>query len=437
MTKNLLLFVICMMSLITRAQSFFGSQYDNYAGIYSVLNNPANIADSRFRTDVNIASASVFAGSDYYAVKFGDVLSDSDFENYAKKTPMNSNNLYTNVDVLGPSFQMNINDISAIGFFTRVRGIGHISDIDGIFLEEIESDVDQDFNVDNQNFSLATNTWYEVGLSYARVLWDNDRHFLKGGISVKYVGGIYSGYVKARNLSISYDYTGLDITNTTTTSGVIETGNISSLENFDDPEVNGGSGFGTDIGFTYEFRTNESNANVSKGFNKYLVKFGLSVTDIGGIKFKEGEQVVYEADATYTDAEYAINDDFDTYYTRISENKSFNVSLPTALHANVDWNIHNKFYLNFNTDLNMNKETKANSNYVKNTASLTPRFESKWFSVYLPLSIVQDAGFLSGFGFRAGPLTVGSGSVFNGVFGYTNAIDVHVGLKVPVFQSTK
>ncbi len=433
MSKNLFLFVTFILSLTIQSQSFFGSQYDNYAGIYSVLNNPANIVDSPFRTDINISSASLFAGSDYYAVKLGDVLNNSDFEDYAKKTPTNSNNFYTNVDILGPSFQMNINDKSAIGFFTRARGIGHASDIDGVFFEKIQDDVEQDFNVDNQNFSLATNSWFEIGLSYARILLNNEKHFLKGGISVKYIGGIYSGYIKARNLSISYDYTGLEITNTTTTSGEIETGNISSLESFDDPIENTGSGFGTDIGFTYELRTNGSNTN----FNKYLLKFGLSVTDIGSVKFKDGEKVLYEADASYTDAEYAINDDFDTYYTRISESRSFNVSLPTALHLNADWNVYEKYYLNFNTDLNMNKETKPNSNYIKNTTSLTPRYESKWFSIYLPLSIVQDSGFLSGFGFRAGPVTVGSGSVFNGLFGYTNAIDVHVGLKIPIYQSTK
>ncbi|WP_130733569.1 DUF5723 family protein [Flavobacterium sp. J27] len=437
MCKRLILIVICLFSIIGQSQSFFGSQYDNYAGIYSVINNPANIADSRFKTDVNIASGSFFAGSDYYAVKLGDALQHSDFEDYARKTPTNNNNFYTNVDLMGPSFQMNLNDISAIAFFSRVRGIGHVSEIDGLFLEKIQDDVEQDFNVSNQNFSIATNAWFEVGLSYARVLFNNEKHFLKGGISAKYIGGIYSGYIKARNLSIDYDYTGLEITNTTTTSGEIETGNVSSLENFDDPVENYGNGFGTDIGFTYEFRTNSTNISAAQGVNKYLLKIGLSVTDIGSVSFKEGEQVVYEANASYTDAEYAINDNFDAYYTRISESKSFKVSLPTALHLNADWNVYQKYYFNLNTDFNLNKQTKPNANYIKNTISMTPRYESKWLSIYLPFSIVEDTGFLSGFGFRAGPLTVGSGSVFNGLFGYTNAIDVHIGLKVPLYKSSK
>ena len=85
----------------------------------------------------------------------------------------------------------------------------------------------------------------------------------------------------------------------------------------------------------------------------------------------------------------------------------------------------------------MNKETKPNSNYIKNTFSMIPRYETRWFSIYLPFSVVEDSGFLSGFGFRAGPITLGSGSLFNGLFGYSNAVDVHLGIKIPLYHNDK
>lgn len=439
MSKKWFLFVFFISNVVLYSQSFLGSQYDNYAGIYNVLNNPANIVDSRYRTDVNLIAASGFGNTDYYAVKLGDIINDrSNFEDYAKRSPSNSNSFYLNTDILGPSFQMNINDNNAIALFTRARGIGHITEIDGIYLEDLQDEVDQSYNVNNQNFSIASNAWFEIGASYATILLNKEQHFLKGGISVKYLGGIYSGYAKGRNLTVNYDYTGIPLTSTTTINGQIETGNLQSLNDFDSPIENSGSGFGTDIGFTYELRTTESNSDASKGANKYLLKFGLAVTDIGAIQFKEGKRVVYQADnVTFTDAEYAINDDLDTYFTTVSENKSFKMSLPTALHLNADWNMYNKFYLNFNMDLNMNKETKPNSNYIKNVSTLTPRYESKWVSVYLPFSVVENSGFQSGFGFRAGPLTVGSGSIVSGLFGYTKALDVHVGLRIPIYQSSK
>lgn len=414
------------------SQSFFGSQYDNYSGVNTVISNPANIVGSRFRTDINLASGSLFVGNDYYTVKLGDLFkNDYSFEKNANTNPKPNNNLYSNIDVLGPSFMMNLGEKNAIAVFTRVRAITHVTEISGLFLNQIQDEVTQDFSFNNQNFSMASNAWIEYGASFARILKDNEVYSLKGGISLKYLGGIHSGYVKARNLSVSYDYTGLDITNRTTTTGNIETGNIRSLENFDDPLNNSGVGFGMDLGFTYELKSRVTDTD------DYLLKIGLSLTDLGSIKFKDGEKVLYDANASYTDAEYAINDDFDSYYTRISENKSFNVSLPTALHLNADWNFHKKLYLNFNTDLNVADIKKENSNFVNNTVSLTPRYETKWLSIYAPLSMIQYSGFQAGFGFRAGPLFIGSGSIVSAMFGEIDAIDVHVGLKIPIYKGNK
>jgi hypothetical protein len=53
------------------------------------------------------------------------------------------------------------------------------------------------------------------------------------------------------------------------------------------------------------------------------------------------------------------------------------------------------------------------------------------------MSVLQYSGFQTGFGFRVGPLTVGSGSVITGLLGDSKAIDVHVGLRVPIYQKTK
>jgi hypothetical protein len=108
--------------------------------------------------------------------------------------------------------------------------------------------------------------------------------------------------------------------------------------------------------------------------------------------------------------------------------------LPTALRTNIDWNMSNKLFLNINSELSLVKNTNSNSNYIANNVSVTPRFESKWLSVYLPFSYVKYSGLQSGFGLRMGPLFVGSGSVVNGLLGKTKAIDVNFGLKIPIFQ---
>jgi hypothetical protein len=56
------------------------------------------------------------------------------------------------------------------------------------------------------------------------------------------------------------------------------------------------------------------------------------------------------------------------------------IVLPTVLHADVDWNVHNKFYLNVNGDLGIVDKKELNQNSIANRVGVTPRFESKWFS---------------------------------------------------------
>jgi len=76
-----------------------------------------------------------------------------------------------------------------------------------------------------------------------------------------------------------------------------------------------------------------------------------------------------------------------------------------------------------------------NASRISNTVSLTPRFESKWFSLYLPLSMVENNGFQIGTGLRAGPLYIGSGSILSALTSdNSKGADVYAGIKIPIYQ---
>jgi outer membrane protein OmpA-like peptidoglycan-associated protein len=444
--KSKLLIAIAIFSIsYANAQSYFGYLNDNYAGVHSVLNNPANIVDSRYRADINLFSFSALATNDYYGVKFFDILkSDYNFEKDAKQYPTNSNNFLLNFDVLGPSFMFNLNKKSSIALFTRVRGISHLSNINGSTLNDVQDGNNASYQVNNQNFSIASNSWGELGLSYARILMDKGQHFLKGGFSAKYLVGVYSGYAKANNINMAFNYTGNSNTSTYTSSGSLEVGNLTSLDNFDDPTDNIGTGFGADLGFTYEYRpdygkyqyTNkEGGKSYHKDQNKYKFRLGVSVTDIGAISYKDAIVSVYNVNTTYTDAQYNANSNFNNLYTIVNQTKSLKFKLPTAIHLNADWRMNKRFYLNLNSDFSAVAAADKNSSYINNNVSVTPRFESKWLSVYTPISYLEYSGLQAGFGFRAGPLFVGSGSIISAMLSETKAIDAHLGLKVPIYQN--
>jgi hypothetical protein len=108
--------------------------------------------------------------------------------------------------------------------------------------------------------------------------------------------------------------------------------------------------------------------------------------------------------------------------------------LPTAFHLNADWKMNKRFYLNLNTDFSAVAAKVKNSSYINNNVSLTPRYEAKWLSVYAPISYLEYSGLQAGFGFRVGPLFVGSGSVVSALLSETRAIDGYLGLKIPIYQ---
>ena len=128
------LFLLGAMSL--QAQSFIGYLSDNYSGVNSVISNPANIVDSRFKTDINLLGASALIGNDYYGVNVLDALKDDyDFDLEATKSPSNNNNIGLYEDVLGPSFMFNLSPKSSIAVFSRARSVVNINEINVLNLK--------------------------------------------------------------------------------------------------------------------------------------------------------------------------------------------------------------------------------------------------------------------------------------------------------------
>ncbi len=455
--KKITLLTILLLSTGVYAQSYIGYLSDNYSGINSVIHNPANIVDSRFKVDINLAGASILTGNDYTSFGLGDLTDGlEDFDDDANRSPTDNNNGFGNLDVMGPSFMFNITPKHAVGLFTRARVFYSINEVNGTTFENIEDGFDgnEDFVIDEGDVYATGTGWAEVGISYATVLMDNQEHFLKGGISLKYLQGLGNAYSRGRNITIDYDADGSTIPGQVVNAGAITTtGEVTYGDSGNDIDnlkiISDAKGFGADLGFVYEWRPDykkyqlknkEGKTSWDTSANKYKLKFGLSVTDIGSINFKSGTAKTYDVNNTINESTFEDIEDFedklDQLYTLTDETDVVKSVLPTALHFNADWNINQLFYLNLNTDFAVTSRNKENVNRITNVYSLTPRFERKWFTFQLPLSLVQYSGFQAGLGFRAGPLYVGSGSIISLlVSDESKAADVYAGLKVPIYHA--
>ncbi len=113
MKKVFLLLITVIVSSVALAQTYSGKETDNYAGITSLASNPANLADSRFKTDINLFQVSSTTSNDYYGFNFSELFSDSSgisFDDSGTRFPSQNNNVYQNIDVLGPSFSFNLSE---------------------------------------------------------------------------------------------------------------------------------------------------------------------------------------------------------------------------------------------------------------------------------------------------------------------------------------
>lgn len=448
MKKTFLILLFLISSLTITAQSYTGYFHDNYAGVQSVLFNPASIADSRFKTDINLFSVSGSVANDLYGVKFFDIFKkDYNIDRDAKITPSNANNGRANFDIMGPSFMFNIAPKHTLAVFTRARSITNLRDINGSLIDQVKDGLDQanNFNLNAGNAKGASNSWGELGISYAAVLYQNNQHFLKGGLTAKYLQGGVNGYIQGKDVNVRY----VENTEALISNGEITLGASQDFEANEDYKFDANSrGFGFDLGLVYEWRPNYADYDLNnakpadnnfRDLNKYKVRFGLSVTDIGSIDYKNAKQDTYNVNGVVTqqmiDDADNLYDFLNEHYTKTSTSKGAKTNLPTALHADVDWNMYKKFYLNLNGDINMVSTNKLNAYGIADRVSLTPRYESRWFSFYVPMTWMEYSGMQVGSGIRLGAFFVGSGSVLSNVVSKeSKGADFHVGMKIPVYE---
>ncbi len=460
--KKILFSIGLLASSLGFSQSYVGYLSDNYSGVHAVINNPANIVDSRFRTDINLFGVSAFLGNDAASFKFSDlndIINGSDnIENKIKYSITNSNNLITNLDVLGPSFMFNIKPNHSVALFSRVRTFMNVDKIDGNSIKYIldnrsNINLDEEKNFSLKNAEINSHVWGEIGLSYATILMNKGEHFVKGGLSLKYLmGGVAeSAYVRNASVDIKPNSTTTSDDDEVITSGDLSISESETFKNLRDSNYEfdtDASGFGFDIGFTYEWRPeldkySYTDAKDKKAYyrdvNKYKLKAGLSLTDVGSVNYK-GMKSTLDLKGTINKTNWetrpkngSYTDMLEHFFTAKEKNtKEFSSSLPMALHFNADWNINDKFYVNLDTNFDIAGEGSVS---IENTYSLTPRYETKWFSAYIPLSLREFSGFNAGFGLRAGPLYIGSGSILTNLLGTSKSADVYVGLKIPIYQS--
>lgn len=456
---SVLLLSCCALS--SQAQDLAGFRTSNYAGVNSVFSNPANIANSRYRWDVNLVGANVTVSNNQLKYKLGDVGSAFGEDTIKSQLFSQSKGLtkaLVNLGVYTPSFMFNVGKF-AFAVTTRARIVANVTDLDGKLADRIMNDLSATDNLpyniaSNSNMRISVNAWSEYGVSVAREVITVGPHFLKAGVTLKYLAGSMNGTINIDKLHATMDVDegqqDAYLTNASGKVGMNFSGmNLSDFKAEDAAKMVG-HGIGAELGAVYEYRPAGENGN-----NKYKFRLGLSLMDLGKIKYERD----VTRSGTFTvgipaNQQFSLQnlqdvklDNYKTelgkypqYFAPAADNNSANysVSLPTTLQLDGDYHIHHAFYVNANVQLALaNGNKKPYNTQYYSGFSITPRYDGRIFGCFLPISYNQLSKLNAGASFRIGPLFLGSGSVISALLGSSHQLDGFVGIRFGGLQKSK
>lgn len=464
MKKPLLLIAFVLLLMNAHGQSMLGIANSNYSGTSGLQLNPSTFVENRLNLDINLVTVGVSADNDflYYpkdSLKFFGIkrLVDlSDDKGYFERFNFNKKDKLFNADVAalvrGLSATFHIKD-HWLAIQTNVRAGVTAKDVSGSigkFAYEndgLKFDPLQGIDFTNNGLKISSMIWSELGFTYGHKLLNNGKNYLKGAVTIKRLWGYASAF--AINDGVRYNVfndTILAITDANTQYGHSFDENIEGARYKD---LVNGTGWGFDVGFTYEYRPKYDQFRYDMDGekledpteNRYKLRLGVGITDIGKIKFENNTGLFDFRNAStlwqnWDTINFANVTDFDTTLSnqffgnpgRSKKDDQYDMYLPRAISLQADYHLARQFYLNATVvqRLSPNKPALFAANY----ASLTPRYERDWIEVAMPISMYQYSLLRIGVGLRLGSFFIGSDRL-GSLFGLADlgGMDVYTGLK--------
>lgn len=428
--------VLLLLTYASVAQTFPGYNNSNYAGIYGVFSNPASAAGYRYKWDVNIIGADVNAGNTYVSVPKSMLFSQPDTlrrnrDYFLDEGANRKQNGWEMAEIVLPSVLYAIDEKQSLSFVWRMRSSSNggnvTTPIANFFGVDFPNTGYKNVNLSIPQTGVTSHIWHELGLSYARVIKESYSGRLKAGITLKLLSGVAAGYASVKDANFRLNTT----RDATISSGTLSYGYSKELDNWESPaqknlKLFNNVGLGADIGMIYEYRPDNGGFGAYEGSDAddYKFRIGVSITDIGRIKYTKGanntDLSLVKDHVDPNDLQYKKNESLqqyarrlNKYFTPLASDSTFNMTLPTALNLMGDYNIDGRFFISANAVIALTAGRRdITKTYALTQFNITPRYETRIFGAYLPLTINHNGQADVGAGIRIGPLLIGSGTIF-------------------------
>lgn len=454
MKKYLIILCILFLSIAgpALAQQVPGLAVGNYGGLYRATQNPAVLAGSRYKWQINLFTVGSTINNRYFyyfgtnAFLYPQLVPHSTKELYGRSRTMGSvsqgDPLHVASEVRLPSVMFSVGENHGFAVQLRSRGFVYGYNLPQAIRRMYSKRLDTpdtptgagawgDFGLGQQSFS-------EASFSYGLQLVNWRSHKLKVGATAKYLFGAKASYLKASADRYEIrpvpggeaDEKELVLDNFTYESGYTYPNaplKLSELTN----TTQYGSGWAYDLGATYElgsyWRHLETDDDARPG---YLLRFSVSLTDLGAIRYQSPDSRVISGSQSRT---VIGQEELETIANRGAEGfaEVFPVQnetmllrearLPAALHWDVDVQLIKSFFLNVAHNERYGVAPSSPLDMTQPDAFIiTPRFENEDSDFSLPLTFIEsNKKVMVGALVRFGPIHLG----FSNIGGFLNRKD--------------
>lgn len=414
---------------------------DRYSGVNRGIINPALLFHSPNCIDFSLVTAHIGGQNNYLYLPAGDFRA-GDFIRFRSRILENYDNYFSERQqeefyngylygrLQGPSVRFRYKN-HVFAFTNALRTLSSAHRIPGHMLRFARRGLTYSPQHDivyteSRPFQMATMGWLEAGLSYATELAGQRSYNLTAGASARFLLPYHAA--SARSYEMEYFVT-------PQRNVYINRFNFEAYEaipmNYNTMEFAGsdilvrGNGVSFDLGISYtqtsgNFRHRGGRRlNTAFSDDSYVYQIGFSLLDIGFVNMTRNTRY-YEFDEAMLVWENPQNENYNNFDDMLDEMEEglisgeiirtegdpFRMYLPTAASIQADYNLGNNFFTYFLwvQDLPLAKTRVSRPSYI----GFVPRYETRWFSLSLPLTLHEYRLPRAGLALRVGFLTIGA-----------------------------
>jgi hypothetical protein len=434
--KLLIFFCLWLITTPLLSQSYHAINGSPYAGATGMYANPASTVNQALNWDLTLFSVQATSSNTLLTINHSS-LTNYDSAYTEATNGLKSRYLHANAEVNLLNLRMNIGKKSAIAFGLRARAFNDVKS-QPFYYNDTISDLQSFLHTNKavnylQGFGTSSG-WLEADLNFSHVILQHFNERLSAGITLGYMRGLSGAHAEAQK--VSYEEQTINGQSqyflTGGSGNAMYSGNYDLLDSTHTILQNAKtfvkhtlSSLNINLGFEYLFKSPDSGDEEISPTN-YDWKIGFSIIDIGRNKYDPANGSFNASDPKSGVSDTMVQNLFNNNIRNIKDlqgrvktlfnsvdtiRSPFIISNPTRIIINVDSHLGDHLFVNGDLSLNIySSEPRIPMKFRTrdvNLLTVTPRWETSAFGVYLPVQYNTQGQLWVGGAVKLGPLLMG------------------------------